>query len=108
MNSIFFVLGAICILASAAVFVLEIVGVFKFDYVLNRMHAAAMGDSAGIFLAAVGCMLINGLNLGTLKIVLTVAFFWMTSPVCANLVARLQIDGDKKSEKHFKKVKEKK
>ena len=31
------------------VFFSAVLGLFRFDYVLNRMHAAAVGDSLGIF-----------------------------------------------------------
>ena len=47
-------LTALFLLMSAAVFFTEMVGVTKFKYVLNRMHASASGDTLGLLLAVVG------------------------------------------------------
>ena len=40
-----FIIGAVFLLIGMFVFLVEMIGVFKFHYVLNRMHAAAMGDT---------------------------------------------------------------
>ena len=40
-----FLAGTSCLLCGLIIFVLELFGVFKFHYVLNRMHAAALGDT---------------------------------------------------------------
>ena len=40
-----FSLTALLLLSSAVIFISEILGVGRFRYVLNRMHAAAMGDT---------------------------------------------------------------
>ena len=39
-----FVAGAVFLLIGLGIFVIEMIGVFRFRYALNRMHAAAMGD----------------------------------------------------------------
>ena len=38
-----FLIGAACLLFGLGIFAIEMAGVFRFRYVLNRMHAAAMG-----------------------------------------------------------------
>ena len=43
-----FILGTGLLLVGLGIFLLQVFGVFKFKYVLNRMHAAAMGDTLGI------------------------------------------------------------
>jgi multicomponent Na+:H+ antiporter subunit G len=43
-----FLAGVGLLLVGMGIFVLQLFGVFKFKYVLNRMHAAAMGDTLGI------------------------------------------------------------
>ena len=43
-----FLAGAALLLMGLGIFVIEMIGVFRFHYVLNRMHAAAMGDTLGI------------------------------------------------------------
>lgn len=43
-----FVLSALFTLAGLFVLVSGVVGVFRFRYSMNRMHAAALGDTLGI------------------------------------------------------------
>ena len=38
------ILAGICFLLSGFLFVTEVIGLFRFRYVLDRMHAAALGD----------------------------------------------------------------
>ena len=49
------------------VFFSAVLGLFRFDYVLNRMHAAAVGDSLGIFCVLIGLMLLHGWSLSAAK-----------------------------------------
>ena len=43
-----FLVGAALIIVGLLMFIVEVFGVYRFKYVLNRMHAAAMGDTLGI------------------------------------------------------------
>ena len=52
--------GLACFLFGLFVFFSAVLGLFRFDYVLNRMHAAAVGDSLGIFCVLIGLMLLHG------------------------------------------------
>ena len=49
-----FLAGAAFLLTGLGIFVIEMVGVFRFRYILNRMHAAAMGDTLGILFVIMG------------------------------------------------------
>ena len=64
---------------------------FRFHYVLNRMHAAAIGDTFGIGICLTGLMILSGLNFTTLKIGLIILFFWLASPVSSHLISRLEV-----------------
>lgn len=97
-----FVAGAFFLLTGLAIFVLEIIGVFRFKYVLNRMHAAAMGDTLGISFSLVGLMIFSGLNFTTLKMMLIVIFLWFASPVSSHLLARLEVVTNEKLDHHCK------
>ena len=81
------VIGAAFLFCGLAFFVMEIYGIFKYDYVINRMHAAAIGDTMGISLSLAGLMIFSGLNFTTLKIALIVVFLWFSSPVASHLLA---------------------
>ena len=82
------------------IFLIELYGVFHFKYVLNRMHAAAMGDTLGISFSLVGLMIFSGLNFTTLKMMLIVIFLWLASPVSSHLLARLEVVTNEKLENH--------
>ena len=43
-----FLAGAALLVCGLGIFTVELIGVYRFKYVLNRMHAAAMGDTLGI------------------------------------------------------------
>ena len=79
------------LLLGLVIFMLQIFGVFKFKYVLNRMHAAAMGDTLGISVSMTGLILLSGLNVTSVKMALIVVFLWLASPVSSHLISRLEV-----------------
>lgn len=86
-----FILGTIVLLCGLSIFVIEIYGIFHLKYVLNRMHAAAMGDTLGISISLVGLMIFSGFSFTTLKMALVIVFLWCASPVSSHLIARLEV-----------------
>ena len=85
-----FLIGAACLLFGLGIFAIEMVGVFRFRYVLNRMHAAAMGDTLGIGFSLLGLIIMSGLSFTSLKLFLIICFLWFSSPVSSHLIARLE------------------
>lgn len=85
-----FILGTGLLCIGAVTFLLEVFGVFKFRYVLNRMHAAAMGDTLGIGASLTGLMILFGFRFVTLKLALVLVFLWCASPVSSHLISRLE------------------
>ena len=86
-----FLLGVALLLAGLGIFLLQIFGVFKFKYVLNRMHAAAMGDTLGIGVSLTGLIILSGFNFTSLKMALIIVFLWLASPVSSHLISRLEV-----------------
>ena len=84
------VIGSMFVLAGIVIFFTELYGVFHFKYVLNRMHAAAMGDTLGISACLIGLMIFSGLNFTTLKMFLVIVFLWFASPVSSHVLSRLE------------------
>lgn len=82
--------GGALLLCGLLVFLIEVYGVWHMKYVLNRMHAAALGDTLGIGCSMVGLMLLSGFRFATLKMLLVIVFLWITSPVSSHLLARLE------------------
>ena len=84
-----FLAGAALLLVGISIFIIEMIGVFRFRYVLNRMHAAAMGDTLGLGSCLLGLIVLSGLNFTSLKLFLVIVFLWFSSPVSSHLIARL-------------------
>lgn len=86
-----FLAGVLLLLTGLGIFLLELFGVFKFSYVLNRMHAAAMGDTLGLGACLTGLILLSGWNITSVKLALVVIFLWLASPVTSHLISRLEV-----------------
>ena len=106
MEWIRFIVGTAFIIMGLLVFMIQLIGVYKFKYILNRMHAAGMGDTMGISLCLIGTMFLFGWNFVSLKIALIVVFLWFASPVSAHLIARLEVTTNEQLEDFCKIEKE--
>lgn len=95
-----FIIGTVILCVGLITFALEVFGVYRFHFVLNRMHAAAMGDTLGISFSLIGLMIFCGLNFTTLKLALIVIFFWFASPVCSHMLSRLEVTTNENLKEH--------
>ena len=91
MDVIRFIACAIFTFCGLCCLVSGVVGVFRFKYALNRIHAAALMDTVGILLMLLGVICATGLTMTSGKILVVIAFLWMTSPVCGHLIGRMEI-----------------
>lgn len=99
-----FLAGGALICIGLLIFLIEMIGVFRFQYVLNRMHAAAMGDTLGIGCCLLGLIVMKGVSFTSLKLLLVILFLWFSSPVSSHLIARLEVATDEEREKHYKQL----
>ena len=86
-------LGLICC-------IIAMVGVYRFDYVLTRIHAAAIIDTLGTLLIFLGMILLRGLGWASAKIVLILIFQWVTSPVSTHRISKAEIMTNPDYDKH--------
>lgn len=86
---------ALFLIASLGMAVISVAGVFKFKFILNRMHAAAICDSFALLLAMIGTAVAYGFSFATVKLFLILIFVWLASPVSGHLIARLEVTTDK-------------
>lgn len=96
-----FIAGVSLLLCGIIVFGIELFGVFKFKYVLNRMHSAAMGDTLGIASSMIGLMILSGLNFTSLKMLLVIVFLWFASPVASHMLARFEVATNEELDKNM-------
>ena len=67
-----------------------IFGVFRFDFVLNRIHSSAICDTLGLSLVLVGLIIFQGLGWNSFKLFLVILFLWFTSPISGHLIGKLE------------------
>lgn len=105
MQAIFYlrlIIGILFLLASLTFFVIEVMGVFRMKYVLNRMHSAAIGDALALLLAFIGLIVLNGINFTTFKLFMVPIFMFATSPVSSHLIARMEIETTKDTDQFYR------
>ena len=73
-----------------AFMVAAVFGVNRFNHALNRMHAAALGDTLGLLFVILGTILMRGISMDSLKLAMVIIFFWIASPVCSHMISRLE------------------
>ena len=85
-----FALSAACLVTGLVFMILAVFGVNRFHRALNRMHAAAMGNTLGILFVFAGLILIRGFSMDSLKLFLVILFFWTAGPVSGHMISRLE------------------
>ncbi len=93
-----FIIAAILISAGIFIFAVATAGVFKFKYVLNRMHIAAQSDTLGLLLVIAGVAVLTGFTFATLKLVVIIVLFWLSGPVSSHMLAKMEIDSQDKED----------
>ncbi|MCR4990088.1 MAG: monovalent cation/H(+) antiporter subunit G [Lachnospiraceae bacterium] len=94
------VLGLILLILGVIIFCFELIGFVKYKYILNRMHAAGMGDTLGIFICLFGLVLICGVHMVSAKILLVILFLWFASPTASHLISHLEAMTDEEINKY--------
>ena len=84
--------GTVFILAGLFIFGIATLGLFRFRYVLNRVHVAAKCDSLASLLVCVGLMFLSGNPGAILKLLLVVVLIWLSNPVASHLVCKIEVE----------------
>ncbi len=95
------VVAALLYALAIFIFFTEVYGLFRFKYVLNRMHAAAMGDTLGIILIVAGTIVLRGLSLASIKLLLVLVFMFLTGPAVTHLIAGGELETNPDAKKEF-------
>ncbi len=69
-------------------------GVYRFHFVLNRMHAAAIIDTLALLLVMTALIICSGISFQMLKLLLVLGFLWFASPVSSHLISRLEVESE--------------
>ncbi len=100
LSNIRIIFGILILLLGIVIFIFEVIGIIKYKYLLNRMHAAGMGDTLGIFLCLLGLIFINGFNFTSAKLALIIVFLWFASPTATHLIAHLETSTNEELRRH--------
>lgn len=96
-----FILVALCMLGGMFTMIVAILGLYRFDFALNRIHSAAMGDTLSLFLFVLGLVIAVGWNVVALKLVLVLVLQWLTSPLASHMLAQFEYHADEHLEEHI-------
>lgn len=101
-NTVRFILTVIFMACGAFVIISSLLGVYRFRFALNRIHSAAMTDTLGFGLIIIGLMISATSIFSVLKLLALLVFMWLTNPVAAHMLAKLEVVTDKEIDKHCK------
>lgn len=96
-----FGLAALCVLAGCFALLTAIVGLFRFYFSLNRLHAASIADTLGLSLLVLAVMLAVGLRPVLWKLLLMVILQWCTSPLSGHMLAQFEYRVNQNLEQHL-------
>lgn len=96
------IIAAISIIIGLFVFLCATFGVFRLKYVMNKMHAAALGDTMGLFMVVLGLIILSGNVFVIAKFILIILFFWLTSPIATHMLAKVELLTNKDAEERMK------
>ena len=94
------IIAAVLLCLGVFCFAVAVLGVYRFDYVLNRMHAAAIIDTLGTLLVFAGLIVLRGFAWASAKILIVLLFQWLTSPVSTHRIGKTEILTNPEYDKH--------
>lgn len=96
MEYVRFAFSALFILIGLFITITGVRGFYKLRFILNRMHAAALIDTLGLFFIVLGLIIAKGftledgsLDVTSIKLACVVVFLWITSPVSSHVIGEI-------------------
>ncbi|MGH4138154.1 monovalent cation/H(+) antiporter subunit G [Clostridium sp.] len=71
-------------------FMVGTIGIIRFPDLFTRAHSAAKCDTLGIALCLSSLVVLEGLNMVSLKIILIIVFVWIANPTATHLIAKAE------------------
>lgn len=91
METVRFIAAVVFILSGLFVLGVATIGLYRLQYVLNRIHVSAKCDTLGTLLVLIGITILHGFTPITLKLAIIVVFVWLSNPVATHLIARTEV-----------------
>ena len=96
------VIAALLMVCGVISAIVSILGVFRFHFVMNRMHCAAILDTLSMACIFGGLMVATGSLSYIPKLLAALVMLWVGSPVASHLVSRMEIATDETAQAHVK------
>lgn len=100
-DAIRYILAAVLILCGIGAAAISILGVFRFHFVMNRMHCAAIIDTVAMAGILGGLMVASGNMQYIPKLFAALVVLWVSSPVASHLVGKMEISTDETAAQHL-------
>lgn len=97
------IIGSILLFLGVIAAGIGCLGIGKFKFIMNRMHAAALVDALALSLIVFGLIIISWDLNYLFKLLLLLVFQWLGSPIASHMVMRLENETDKDVSKHLRK-----
>lgn len=78
-----------------------VLGNCRFAYVMNRVHAAGLGDTMGLFCVLLALVISASSLFEAGKLVLPLLFLWICSPVSSHFLAEIEYYTNKRLYEHM-------
>lgn len=98
-----YIIAAILLLIGVVSAGVSILGVFRFRFVMNRMHCAAILDTLSMAAICGGLMVATGSLEYIPKLFAALVILWVGSPIASHLVGRMELSTDDTAEAHIQK-----
>ena len=102
------IIAAALMLGGVASGAVGILGVFRFRFVMNRMHCAAILDTLAMAGILGGLMVLTGSMTYVPKLLAALLVLWVSSPAASHLVGRMELDTDDTAKSHMEPMEEEK
>ena len=96
-----FWLTAAILIAGLGFLATGVIGNCRFYYVMNRIHAAGLGDTMGLLLTVLALAVSADTVSGALRLFLPLLFLWVTSPVSSHFLAQIDYYTDPRLYEHM-------
>ena len=94
------IIAAILMLCGVTAGAISILGVFRFHFVMNRMHCAAILDTIAMAGILGGLMVARASLAFTPKLLAALVVLWVGSPIASHLVGRMEMTTDETAAEH--------
>jgi multicomponent Na+:H+ antiporter subunit G len=74
-----------------AVIAVSVIGLFRLENAMERIHAGAVTDTLGVLLVLSGLGVLCGLSVHTAKLAALLVILWLTNPVSSHLILKMEL-----------------